>query len=62
LNLEIGLPVGKLKDQIHAVLDGREPQTVELEALNRIGKTIKVQATCSPLIGQEKDVAGIVLW
>ena len=51
LNLDIGLPVGELRDVIRPCLSGdSDHQAVELDAVNRRGKKIKCRVTCTPLV------------
>jgi two-component system CheB/CheR fusion protein len=53
LNLDIGLPVEKLREPIRACLSGEARIQVVLDATNRRGRAIKCTVTCSPL-----DTAG----
>jgi len=62
LNQDIGLPVEKLKVPVKSCLDGREEyQEVVLDARNRRGKAIQCRVTCTPLMGMEKDIRGVIL-
>ena len=68
LNLEIGLPVEKLRGAVRPCLSGEaEYQEVELDATNRRGKAIKCRITCTPLNLrphlqlQNKERHGVVL-
>jgi len=61
LNLDIALPVEKLKAPVRAVLEKKENQELSLDCLDRRGKPITVHVTRSPLGGTEKEVAGIIL-
>ncbi|RJP16216.1 MAG: PAS domain S-box protein [Candidatus Abyssobacteria bacterium SURF_5] len=61
LNLDMGLPVEKLKDCIRTVLENKEAEKVELKAINRRGKEVTVHVNCSPLIGREREAAGVIL-
>lgn len=62
LNLDIGLPVDKLKAPIRQSLssDGKG-QEIVLEAVNRRGKSIQVKVTCTPLIGLGRNIQGVIL-
>jgi two-component system CheB/CheR fusion protein len=52
LNLDIGLPVEKLRPVIRQVLNGGgEPQEVVLPAVNRRGRGVTVRVVCTPLSG-----------
>ena len=61
LNLDIGLPVGQLRDMIRPCLTGGDHQQVVLDAVNRRGKKIKCRVTCSPLISPGKKREGVIL-
>jgi two-component system CheB/CheR fusion protein len=51
LNLDIGLPVGQLRDTIRLCQTGSEDcLEVVLDAVNRRGKSIRCRVTCTPLI------------
>ena len=62
LNLDIGLPVGELRNVIRPCLSGEsDHQQVTLDAVNRRGKKIKCKVTCSPLITPSKKREGAIL-
>jgi two-component system CheB/CheR fusion protein len=62
LNLDIGLPVQKLRGALKACLSGESTQEqMVLDAVNRRGKKILCQITCSPLLGSEASVAGTII-
>ena len=62
LNLDIGLPVQKLRAALKGCLNGESPQEQTiLDAVNRRGKKILCQITCSPLLGGEGSVAGAII-
>jgi two-component system CheB/CheR fusion protein len=62
MSLDIGLPVEQLRIPILAVLNGRtEFQQVVLETVNRRGRNIQCRVTCTPLIGAEKTIQGVIL-
>jgi len=62
LNLDIGLPVGQLRDVIRPCLNGdSDHQQVELDAVNRRGKKIKCRVTCTPLVTPSKKREGVIL-
>ncbi len=51
LNLDIGLPTDRLRPALRGALnDGVECTDLELEAVNRRGRSITVRVTCSPLL------------
>ena len=60
LNLDIGLPVQKLRAVLKSCLSGENShQHLVLEAVNRRGRKILCQVTCSPLLGAD---ASVPLW
>ena len=62
LNLDIGLPVGELRDVIRPCLSGdSDHQQVVLDAVNRRGKKIKCRVTCTPLVTASKKREGVIL-
>ncbi|MBO0699380.1 MAG: PAS domain S-box protein [Zavarzinella sp.] len=62
LNLDIGLPVGELRPTIWACLAGEGPPPLTADAVNRRGKRIRCQVTCTPLRGgSEKEARGVIL-
>jgi two-component system CheB/CheR fusion protein len=62
LNLDIGLPTDQLRPLIRQALsDGKGPITLELDAVNRRGKTVRVRIECSPLANVGGRVSGAVL-
>ena len=62
LNLDLGLPLQRLRPALKACLNGATSQTqVTLEAINRRGKKIICQVTCSPLLGPDTTVAGAII-
>ncbi len=61
LNLDIGLPVDRLKKPFRSVLSGDgNGQEVRLEARNRRGRDIKCRVSASPLKDEEKNIQGII--
>ncbi|HEY9779632.1 MAG TPA: CheR family methyltransferase [Leptolyngbyaceae cyanobacterium] len=62
LNLDIGLPVGQLRQPIRTCMT-EEPQVIEvtLQATNRRGKSILCKVTCTPLIGRRKEIQGAIV-
>ncbi|HKB04418.1 MAG TPA: PAS domain-containing protein, partial [Gemmataceae bacterium] len=61
LNLDIGLPVEKLRPAMRACLAGDAVPAVTVDAVNRRGKTFHCQVTCTPLRGTDKDARGVIL-
>jgi two-component system CheB/CheR fusion protein len=62
LNLDIGLPVERLRPALRNCLgNGGERSSLTLDAVNRRGKTIRCQITCTPLRGLEEEIRGAIL-
>jgi two-component system CheB/CheR fusion protein len=62
LNLDIGLPLERIRPALRACLGGESAmQQIVLEAVNRRGKRIQCEVTCTPLLGVENDVTGAIL-
>ena len=63
LNLDIGLPVEQLRLYIRNCLQGiSDPANeVTLTAVDRRGRSLQCQVSCTPLMGDEQDVQGVIL-
>jgi two-component system, chemotaxis family, CheB/CheR fusion protein len=63
LNLDIGLPVEQLRNPIRACLSGAstEGTVISLAAINRRGRSIKCNITCTPLTGMYGSIQGVIL-
>ncbi|MBV9850941.1 MAG: PAS domain-containing protein [Armatimonadetes bacterium] len=61
LNLDIGLPVDRLRQPIRACLMGQATEDVVLDAINRRGRPIRCRVTCNPLLGSGDDMGGVIL-
>jgi two-component system CheB/CheR fusion protein len=62
LNLDIGLPVERLKQPLRECLAGQRQFTeMQLDATNRRGKTIRCRVTCSPLLGPNHAIRGAIV-
>jgi two-component system CheB/CheR fusion protein len=61
--LDIGLPVQALAKSIRACLSGEvESERLSLEAINRRGKPITCEVTCTPMRRANKDdVRGVIV-
>jgi two-component system, chemotaxis family, CheB/CheR fusion protein len=56
LNLDIGLPVGELRQPVRRVLAGESrQQQLTLDATNRRGRAIRCTVTCTPLDGSSSE-------
>jgi two-component system CheB/CheR fusion protein len=62
LNLDIGLPVDDLRQQIRAAANGQTEQArVVLTAVNRRGRTIECAVTITPLLGADRSSEGVII-
>ena len=62
LNLDMGLPVERLKQPLRECLAGQRQFTeMQLDATNRRGKTIRCRVTCSPLLGPNHAIRGAIV-
>ncbi|WNZ27225.1 PAS domain-containing protein [Leptolyngbya sp. NK1-12] len=63
LNLDIGLPVEQLRQPIRDCLSGPVDGVSEvvLSAINRRGRNIQCRITCTPLIGEQQQIQGVIL-
>jgi two-component system CheB/CheR fusion protein len=62
LNLDIGLPLEEIRPLLRNCLSGdAESQVLILDAVNRRGKTIRCQVTCTPLAAGGDGVRGAIL-
>ncbi|HEY1373386.1 MAG TPA: CheR family methyltransferase [Candidatus Binatia bacterium] len=62
LNLDIGLPVDKLRSVIRPCLNGESNHNeIVLDATNRRGKAIKCRVTVSPLVALTKGAQGAII-
>jgi two-component system, chemotaxis family, CheB/CheR fusion protein len=62
LNLDIGLPVERLRPMLKTSIGGDgTSQALTLEAVNRRGKSIWCDVTCTPLRGADGDVRGAIV-
>lgn len=61
LELDIGLPVGQLKEPIDETLKNGKMSEHVLEAVNRRGKSLKVRVTLTPLVTQRNENNGAII-
>jgi two-component system, chemotaxis family, CheB/CheR fusion protein len=61
LNLDIGLPVERLKPLIKGCMGGEGGQQLSIRAVNRRGKQIQCEVHCSPLKGADGSVHGAIV-
>ncbi len=60
-SLDIGLPVGELREMIRCCIAGTDRLELELAAMNRRGKSFRCRVTCNPLIGGQQERVGVIL-
>jgi two-component system CheB/CheR fusion protein len=61
-NLDIGLPVERLKPPIRACIEERSAaEELVLNAVNRRGRSLRCRVTCAPLVTAEREVLGAVV-
>jgi two-component system CheB/CheR fusion protein len=62
LNLDIGLPVERLRGAVRACIAGEsDVAATTVPATNRRGKSVTCKVTVSPLAGADKEVRGVIL-
>jgi two-component system CheB/CheR fusion protein len=62
LNLDIGLPVDQVRPTLRQAMRGDNgSQSTVVQAVNRRGKPVTCRVTCSPLIGNDKAVRGVIV-
>jgi two-component system, chemotaxis family, CheB/CheR fusion protein len=62
LNLDIGLPLEQIRPLLRSCMGGDgNGQVVTLDAVNRRGRTIRCQVTCTPLASGNDTVRGAIL-
>ena len=64
LSLDIGLPAAEIAPWLRGVLagaDGSGTSVIDLSALNRRGKTVKLRVAASPMRSEEGTISGLIL-
>jgi two-component system, chemotaxis family, CheB/CheR fusion protein len=61
LNLDIGLPLERIRPLLRSCLAGDADKAVTVDAVNRRGKSIRCQVTCTPLMNGDDGVRGAIL-
>ena len=62
LNLDVGLPVAKLRTPMRRLLAGEEPEPIVLDAYNRRGQPIQCHVTFAQLTSpRDGGVEGVIL-
>jgi two-component system CheB/CheR fusion protein len=60
LDLDIGLPVGRMRHLLHEALNGGgQPLEDVLDAVNRRGRPVRIRVTCNALRGSAEEVRGV---
>jgi two-component system, chemotaxis family, CheB/CheR fusion protein len=62
LSLDIGLPVDQVQPTLRQAMSGDNgSQSTVVQATNRRGRTVTCRVTCSPLVGNDKAVRGVIM-
>jgi len=62
LNLDIGLPVDRLKSSVRSCITGEKPfEELSLSATNRRGRAITCRVVCTALTGKSRDIEGAIV-
>ena len=61
LNLDIGVPVGELREPVREVLAGSSPEPVWLEGHNRRGRAVRCEVTFTQLRSHLDELQGVIL-
>jgi two-component system CheB/CheR fusion protein len=61
LALDIGLPVGRLREPLQAAIDAGEESALVLPAIDRRGRSIVCRVLCSPLRPRDRRASGAMV-
>lgn len=61
LKLDIGLPVQHLADKVARCVEGESDSSFFLSARDRRGREVECRVSCSPLLGPDQSVNGVIL-
>ena len=62
LNLDIGLPVDQVRPALRQAISSEDgARTTMVDATNRRGRAVRCRVTCSPLVGNDKTVRGVIV-
>jgi two-component system, chemotaxis family, CheB/CheR fusion protein len=61
LNLDIGLPVGELREPARSALGGQEIESLPVPAHDRRGKPVIASVSFAPLLGAGNEPRGVIL-
>jgi two-component system CheB/CheR fusion protein len=61
LNLDIGLPVDRIRPALQQAMSGDGSRSTTVDATNRRGRKVRCRVTCSPLVGSDKGIRGVIV-
>lgn len=61
LNLDIGLPVGELRNPMRETIRSGSAQEVSVEARNRRGRNVEMKVSLMPLLGNDARPRGVIM-
>jgi two-component system CheB/CheR fusion protein len=62
LNLDIGLPVDQVRPALRQAMSAKDgSRSTMVDATNRRGRRVRCRVTCSPLVGDDKSVRGVIV-
>ena len=62
LNLDIGLPVDQIRPALRQAMSAEDgSRTTMVDATNRRGRRVRCRVTCSPLVGSDKSIRGVIV-
>jgi two-component system CheB/CheR fusion protein len=62
LNLDIGLPVDQVRPALRQAMSSEDgARSTMVDATNRRGRPVRCRVTCSPLVGNDKSVRGVIV-
>ncbi|HEV3496757.1 MAG TPA: CheR family methyltransferase, partial [Actinomycetes bacterium] len=62
LDLDMGLPVDQIRPALRQAMSGGDgSRSTTVEATNRRGRRVRCRVTCSPLVGSDKGIRGVIV-
>ena len=62
LNLDIGLPIEQVRPALRQAMSAENgSRTTMVDATNRRGRPVRCRVTCSPLVGNDQSVRGVIV-
>jgi two-component system, chemotaxis family, CheB/CheR fusion protein len=62
LNLDIGLPVDRIRPALRQAMAGENgARSTVVDATNRRGRPVRCRVTCTPLVGNDKSIRGVIV-